>query len=41
MTVDLPHIDLGWGAAHLEDLIVVTDTGAEPLNDMSNPVLEL
>jgi len=41
MTVDLPHIEPGWGAAHLEDLIVVTRNGAEPLNDMSNPVVEL
>ncbi|MEM9880241.1 MAG: hypothetical protein AAF862_13295 [Pseudomonadota bacterium] len=41
MTVDLPHVAPGWGAAHLEDLIVVTDTGAEPLNDMSNPVVKL
>lgn len=41
MTVDLPHLEPGWGACHLEDLIVVTETGAEPLHDMSRPVVEL
>jgi len=41
MTVDLPHVEPGWGAAHLEDMIVVTENGAEPLNDMSRPVVEL
>ncbi|MEM7569556.1 MAG: Xaa-Pro peptidase family protein [Pseudomonadota bacterium] len=41
LTVDLPHVEPGWGACHLEDLIVVTETGAEPLHDMSNPVVSL
>ncbi|MEO0412805.1 MAG: Xaa-Pro peptidase family protein [Pseudomonadota bacterium] len=41
MTVDLPHLEPGWGACHLEDLIVVTENGAEPLHDMSRPVVEL
>jgi Xaa-Pro aminopeptidase len=39
LTVDFPHIELGWGAAHLEDLVRVTRDGAEPLAAMDDPLI--
>jgi len=41
LTVDFPHIELGWGAAHLEDLVRVTRDGAEPLAAMDDPLIVL
>jgi Xaa-Pro aminopeptidase len=31
LTVDFPAHEMGWGGAHLEDLVVVTKNGVEPL----------
>ncbi|MCB2106151.1 MAG: aminopeptidase P family protein [Rhodobacteraceae bacterium] len=31
-TLDMPYHEIGWGNMHLEDLILVTKTGVEPLN---------
>ena len=37
MSVDLPMVDVGLGgSAHLEDLVLITPTGAELLNDKNN-----
>jgi Xaa-Pro aminopeptidase len=38
LTVDLPYIEVGWGAGHNEDLIRVTKTGFEPFNAISDPL---
>ncbi|MDX2224259.1 MAG: M24 family metallopeptidase [Rhodospirillaceae bacterium] len=38
MTMDLPYIEVGWGAGHNEDLIRITKTGFEPLNAISDPL---
>ncbi len=35
LTIDLPNVEIGWGATHLEDLVLVTKDGFEPLGDMS------
>jgi Xaa-Pro dipeptidase len=34
INVDLPHIEIGWGAVHLEDTVRVTKTGCEALTSM-------
>jgi Xaa-Pro aminopeptidase len=34
LNVDLPHIEIGWGAVHLEDTVRVTADGCEPLTSM-------
>lgn len=34
INVDLPHIEIGWGAVHLEDTVRVTKNGCEPLTSM-------
>ena len=34
INVDLPHIEIGWGAIHLEDTVRVTKTGCEALTSM-------
>lgn len=39
ITLDLPHIHVGWGAGHNEDLIRITKTGFEPLTDLSDPLV--
>ena len=39
LTVDFPHIEVGWGACHLEDLVRVTRDGAEPLDQMDAALL--
>ncbi len=33
LTVDIPFIEYGWGGCHLEDMVVITETGADWLND--------
>jgi len=38
MTMDLPYIEVGWGAGHNEDLIRITKTGFEPFNKISDPL---
>lgn len=37
--VDLPYIEIGWGAVHLEDTLLVTDDGCEPLTSMQMDLL--
>ena len=39
LTVDFPHIEIGWGACHLEDLVRITKVGAEPLDRTDEPLL--
>lgn len=34
INVDLPHVEIGWGAVHLEDTVRVTKDGCEPLTSM-------
>lgn len=38
MTVDFPYMEPGWGACHLEDLVVITKDGAESLGRMDGPL---
>ncbi|MBL8629857.1 MAG: M24 family metallopeptidase [Rhodospirillaceae bacterium] len=39
ITLDLPHIHVGWGAGHNEDLIRITKTGFEAFGDLSDPLV--
>jgi Xaa-Pro aminopeptidase len=39
LTVDFPAQEIGWGGAHLEDLIVVTKNGVEPLATADGPLV--
>jgi len=39
LTVDFPVQQLGWGGAHLEDLVVVTKNGIEPLATADGPLV--
>ena len=39
LTIDMPSLEIGWGGAHLEDLIVVTKDGFEPLATMDDPLV--
>jgi Xaa-Pro aminopeptidase len=41
LTIDLPQVEIGWGATHLEDLIMITKGGYEPLATMSDPLIIL
>jgi Xaa-Pro dipeptidase len=38
ITVDFPYMEPGWGACHLEDLVVITKDGAEALARMDGPL---
>jgi Xaa-Pro aminopeptidase len=39
LNVDLPFIEIGWGALHLEDTVLVTEDGCEPLTSMQMDLL--
>jgi Xaa-Pro aminopeptidase len=39
ITIDLPYIEVGWGAGHNEDLILITETGFEILNTEEDPLV--
>jgi Xaa-Pro aminopeptidase len=39
VTLDLPYLQLGWGAGHNEDMLLVTRNGYEVLNDESDPLV--
>jgi Xaa-Pro dipeptidase len=39
LTVDFPAQEIGWGGAHLEDLVVVTKNGVEPLATIDGPLV--
>ena len=39
LTVDLPYFEVGFGGGHHEDLLLVTDTGYEPLNTPGDPLV--
>jgi Xaa-Pro aminopeptidase len=39
LTVDFPHLDVGFGACHLEDLVEITADGARPLAGMDEPLV--
>ncbi len=39
LTVDFPAQEIGWGGAHLEDLVVVTKHGVEPLATVDGPLV--
>lgn len=41
LTVDFPHIEVGFGACHLEDLVRITHDGAEALAPMDDPLIVL
>ncbi len=38
LTVDFPYMEPGWGACYLEDLVVITNDGAEALGRMDGPL---
>lgn len=38
LTVDFPYMEPGWGACHLEDLVLITKDGAEALGHMDGPL---
>ena len=39
LTVDMPSLEVGWGGAHLENLIVLKKDGFEPLGKMGNSLV--
>ncbi|MBL8644205.1 MAG: aminopeptidase P family protein [Rhodospirillaceae bacterium] len=39
ITLDLPHIHVGWGAGHNEDLIRITKTGFEAFGELTDPLV--
>jgi Xaa-Pro aminopeptidase len=39
VTLDLPYVEVGWGAGHNEDLLRITKTGYEILNDPAEPMV--
>ncbi|MSO97487.1 MAG: aminopeptidase P family protein [Rhodospirillaceae bacterium] len=39
LTIDLPHLEIGYGGGHFEDLIRITKTGVEPFNELSGPLV--
>jgi Xaa-Pro aminopeptidase len=39
VTLDLPYVEIGWGAGHNEDLLRITKTGYEILNDPGEPLV--
>jgi Xaa-Pro aminopeptidase len=39
VSVDHPYSRWGWGTTHLEDLSVITETGVEPLNIHTDPII--
>lgn len=39
ITIDLPYIEVGWGAGHNEDLILITETGYETLHTDEEPLV--
>ncbi len=39
VTLDLPFIQIGWGAGHNEDMLRITKTGYEILNDPADPLV--
>ena len=39
ITIDLPYIEVGWGAGHNEDLILITEPGYEILNTEEEPLV--
>jgi Xaa-Pro aminopeptidase len=39
VTLDLPYLQLGWGAGHNEDMLLVTSNGYKVLNDESDPLV--
>jgi Xaa-Pro aminopeptidase len=42
LSVDCPLLDVGVGcSAHLEDLMLITERGSEPLNALGNHLIEV
>ena len=39
ITIDLPYIEVGWGAGHNEDLILITETGYQALHTEEDPLV--
>ena len=39
INVDMPHIEIGWGAIHLEDTVLITADGCEPLTSMHTDLI--
>jgi Xaa-Pro aminopeptidase len=39
VTLDLPYLQIGWGSGHNEDLLRITKTGYEILNDPKEPMI--
>ena len=41
LNVDMPYVEYGWGAMHLEDTIVVTPSGPEFLTSNETSLIEI
>ena len=39
LTLDLPFLEIGWGAGHNEDLLLITDNGYELMNSPDEPLV--
>ena len=39
INVDMPFIEVGWGSVHLEDTLLITADGCEPLTSMQMDVI--
>ena len=39
ITVDLPFIEVGFGAGHNEDLLLITETGYEVMHSEEQPLV--
>lgn len=39
VTLDLPFLEIGWGAGHNEDLLLITDNGYELMNSADEPLI--
>jgi len=41
INIDLPHTEIGWGSVHMEDTVVITDSGFRRLSQASMDLIEV
>ena len=39
INIDMPHVEYGWGAAHIEDTLRITKDGYEPLTSLDTRLI--